>query len=390
MAFFYLCDIILFIWRDIKVLEKLKISKKLLRELDYSIVIIAIMIVLYSCLNIYSATFRNVGVYYTKLQLIWLCLGLFVIYIILLIDYTIIGNYASIIYWFGIVLLVLNDFVLGSIHKGSNAWISIGSRAIQPSEFAKLGMMVMLAKLLNDMEGNINKPKNFLKLVFYALLPMILIVIQPDMGMTMVTFSIVLGIFFIAGLDLRVILGGLASLVVLVVGIWNSPLMKPYWKGRLVAFLNPEAYSRSLSFQLNQSIMGIGSGKILGEGFTKGLQIAGNNVPEAHTDFIFSVVGEEWGLVGAIFLLVLYGFMIYKFIKIAKNSKDIFGSIVTIGVISTFLFSILQNIGMTIGLMPITGITLPLMSYGGSSILSNFMSIGLVLNIGMRKKKINF
>ncbi|MCY6485080.1 rod shape-determining protein RodA [Clostridium aestuarii] len=371
-------------------LEKLKISKKLLRELDYSIVIIAIMIVLYSCLNIYSATFRNVGVYYTKLQLIWLCLGLFVIYIILLIDYTIIGNYASIIYWFGIVLLVLNDFVLGSIHKGSNAWISIGSRAIQPSEFAKLGMMVMLAKLLNDMEGNINKPKNFLKLVFYALLPMILIVIQPDMGMTMVTFSIVLGIFFIAGLDLRVILGGLASLVVLVVGIWNSPLMKPYWKGRLVAFLNPEAYSRSLSFQLNQSIMGIGSGKILGEGFTKGLQIAGNNVPEAHTDFIFSVVGEEWGLVGAIFLLVLYGFMIYKFIKIAKNSKDIFGSIVTIGVISTFLFSILQNIGMTIGLMPITGITLPLMSYGGSSILSNFMSIGLVLNIGMRKKKINF
>src|SRR3712207_6104509 len=119
-------------------------------------------------------------------------------------------------------------------------------------------------------------------------------------------------------------------------------------------------------------------------------QVSGNNIPEAHTDFIFAVVGEEWGLIGAIFLLCLYGLLIYKFIKIAKNSKDIFGTIITVGVISTFLFSIFQNIGMTIGLMPITGITLPLMSYGGSSILSNFMSIGLVLNIGMRRKKINF
>lgn len=371
-------------------LDKFRISKKLLRQLDYSIIIIAVIIVLFSCVNIYSATFRNVGAYFAKLQFIWLLMGLFVIYAILLIDYVIIGNYASIIYWAGIALLVLNDFVLGSIHKGANSWIGIGSRAIQPSEFAKIGMIIMLAKLLDDMEGKINEPKNFFKLAFYAILPMVLIVIQPDMGMTMVTFFIALGIFFIAGLDLKVIFGGLAGIAGLIVLIWNSPLMKTYWKGRLLSFISPEAHGQGLAFQLNQSLMGIGSGGILGEGFKKGLQIAGNNVPEAHNDFIFSVVGEEWGMIGALFLLLLYGILLYKFIKIAKDSKDIFGSIVAVGVISTFMFSIFQNIGMTIGLMPITGITLPLMSYGGSSILTSFISVGLVLNIGMRRKKINF
>lgn len=371
-------------------LEKFKINKKLLRQLDFSILVICIIIVLFGCINIYSATFRNVGIYYAKLQFFWLLLGLFVVYIILLVDYSVIANYASIIYWAGIILLALNNFVLGSVHKGAKGWIGIGSRAIQPSEFAKLGMLIMLAKLLDDMEGKINEPRNFIKLLLYALLPMILIVIQPDMGMTMVTFFIALGIFFVAGLDLKVIFGGFAAVTGLIVVIWNSPLMKDYWKGRLLAFVNPETYGQGLGFQLDQSLMGIGSGGIFGMGFTKGLQTAGNNVPESHTDFIFAVVGEEWGLLGAIVLLILYGLLIYKFIKIARSSKDLFGSMVTIGVVSGFLFSILQNIGMTIGLMPITGITLPLMSYGGSSTLSNFMSIGLVLNIGMRRKKINF
>ncbi|AEB75561.1 rod shape-determining protein RodA [Clostridium botulinum] len=371
-------------------LEKFKISKKLLRQLDFGVIITCVIIVLFSCVNIYSATFRNVGIYYAKLQFIWMIIGALVVYGILLVDYVIIGNYASIIYWAGIVLLLLNDFVLGSTHKGAKGWIGIGSRAIQPSEFAKLGMIIMLAKLWDDIDGKINEPKNFFRLAFYAVLPMTLIVIQPDMGMTMVTFFIALGIFFIGGLDLKVILGGLLSIFVVIVGVWNSPLMPAYWKGRLSSFINPEAHVQGMGFQLKQSLMGIGSGNILGEGFKKGLQVSGNNIPEAHTDFIFAVVGEEWGLIGAIFLLCLYGFLIYKFIKIAKNSKDIFGTIIAVGVISTFLFSIFQNIGMTIGLMPITGITLPLMSYGGSSILSNFMSIGLVLNIGMRRKKINF
>lgn len=372
-------------------LEKLRLSKKLLRELDYGVLITSIIIVLFSCLNIYSATFRKSGIVFVKLQLMWLLLGLGVVYVILLIDYNLIINYTPIFYWAGIGLLVLNDTILGSTHKGASSWIAIGSsRAIQPSEFAKIGMILMLAKVIDEIDGKINEPKNFFKVAFYAIVPMVLIVIQPDMGMTMVSFFIALGIFFAAGLSMKVILGGFGGITAIIAIIWNSPLMKPYWRLRLKAFINPAEYTSGMSFQLDQSKMAIGSGKIAGEGFTKGLQIASSNVPEAHTDFIFAVVGNEWGFLGAVFLVLLYGLLIYRFIYIARNSKDLFGSMVVVGVVSSFLFSILQNIGMTIGLMPITGITLQLMSYGGSSMITSFIAIGLVLNIGMRRKKINF
>ncbi len=369
--------------------EKLKINSKLLKELDFTAIIICIIIVLFGAINIYSATRLKFGIYYFKLQFFWLIIGLGLLYFILLFDYSLIMNYASVIYWASIVFLIIND-TMGSVTNGARSWISLGSRGIQPSEFAKIGMIIMLAKKLEDMEGNINNIKNFFILCFYALLPMALIVIQPDMGMTMVCFFIVLGIFYIAGLNSKVILWGLGAVVVLIAVVWNSPLMAPYWKVRLTSFLNPEADELGAGLQLISSMTGIGSGGILGKGFLKGTQIAGGFVPEAHTDFIFSVVGEEWGMIGAIILLIVYGFLIIRFIRISIYSKDIFGTILCTGVISSFLFSIVQNIGMTIGIMPITGITLPLMSYGGSSILTNFIAIGLVLNVGMRKKKINF
>jgi rod shape determining protein RodA len=310
-------------------------------------------------------------------------------YIILLFDYSIIMNYAGLIYWSSIGLLLVND-TLGKVANGARSWIALGNRGIQPSEFAKIAMIIMLAKKLEDMEGNINDIKSFFILMFYALLPMGLIVIQPDMGMTMVSFFTVLGIFYIAGLNSKVIVGGMSAVTVAVAAIWNSPLMEVYWKTRLTSFLNPEADELGAGLQLISSLIGVGSGGILGKGFLNGTQIAGGFIPEAHTDFIFSVVGEEWGLIGAAVLLLLYALLLYRFIKISMNSKDIFGMILCAGVIATTLFSILQNIGMTIGIMPITGITLPLMSYGGSSVLTNFMAIGLVLNVGMRKKKINF
>lgn len=375
----------------ISVLEKFKINKKLLRELDFSIILIVAIIGLFGALNIYSATNAKVGIAVLKSQLVWLTLGFGVMYFILVFDYSLVQGYANIIYWFGVILLFLNDTIFKSTVNGAGSWMKIGSVTIgQPSELAKLGLIIMLAKELDNMECNINNVRNFFKLLGYAAIPMILIVIQPDMGMTMVCFFIVLGIFFAAGLDLKIIGGGIASVVVLIAIVWNSPIMHEYWKVRLTSFLNPEKDELGAGLQLLQSQIGIGSGGILGKGFLKGTQIEGGFIPESHTDFIFSVVGEEWGLIGAIFLLFLYGILIYKFINIAKTSKDVFGSMVTIGVVSTFLFSIMQNIGMAIGVAPITGITLPLMSYGGSSLITAFMSIGLVINIGMRRKKINF
>lgn len=369
-----------------KILENLKLNKKLLREFDFRAIILVICIVIFGSINIYSAT-KEYGIYYPKLQIMWMILGLITIYLILVFDYVLIKNYASIIYWSGVIFLILNRF-LGTVTKGANSWIMIGSRGIQPSEFAKIGMIIMLAKKLEDMEGKINEPKNLLELIFYAAVPMVLIVIQPDMGMTMVSFFIVLGIFYCMGLDSKVIIGGATSVVLVIVGVWNSSIIKPYWKGRLTSFMHPEENEIGYGLQLIQSKLALGSGGILGRGFGKGIQF--KFVPENHTDFIFAVLGEEWGLLGALFLLILYGALIYQLIKIAKSSKDIFGTVICVGFISNLLFSIMQNIGMTVGLMPITGITLPFMSYGGSSLLTSFITLGLVLNIGMRRKKINF
>jgi rod shape determining protein RodA len=371
-------------------LKKLNINRKLFKELDFSVIILIMIIVAFGSINIYSATYMKSGSHYLKTQLIWAFLGLGVTYLILAFDYSIIQGYANMIYWMGIFLLVLNDTIFKSTINGASSWMKIGFFSMQPSEFAKLGMIIMLAKQLNDMEGKINNIKNFLKLSIYAALPMLLIIVQPDMGMTMVCFFIVLGIYFMAGLDLKIIGGGISGLISIIAIVWNSPLMETYWKSRLISFLNPTADELGSGLQLIQSEIGIGSGGILGKGFLKGTQISGGFIPEAHTDFIFSVVGEEWGLMGALVLIILYGMVVYKFINIAKNSKDIFGSTICVGIISTMLFSILQNIGMTIGIMPITGITLPYMSYGGSSMLTSFMGLGLVLNIGMRRKKINF
>ncbi|MBU3160138.1 rod shape-determining protein RodA [Clostridium frigoris] len=371
-----------------KFLQSLRLNKKLLRELDYVTIIIAICIVTFGCVNIYSATHNSsTGNYYFEKQIASMLLSLIIVYFLLVFDYMVIENYAVIIYWAGIVLLIIGD-VFGKVTNGANSWINIGPINIQPSEFAKIGMIIMLAKQLDEMEGKINNLENFVHLLFYAAVPMILIVIQPDMGMTMVSFFIVLGIFFCIGLDRKIIIGGITSILILVIGAWNSPIFQTYWKGRLTSFLHPEENASGSGLQLIQSKLAIGSGGIFGRGFGNGVQF--NSVPENHTDFIFAVLAEEWGFIGALLLLLLYGILVYRLIQIAKGSKDIFGTVLCIGFISNLLFSIMQNIGMTVGLMPITGITLPFMSYGGSSLLTSFIALGLVLNVGMRRKKINF
>lgn len=374
-----------------KILEKLTLDRKLLKELDIKALLAIVAVAVFGTMNIYSATYLQSGTHYAVSQLTWLAAGLLLTYVILCFDYSFLQNYAGILYWASIGLLVINDTVFkNSVVNGAASWIRIGSFSLQPSEFAKLAMIIMLSKKLSDMNLEINNLKNFCTLAGYALLPMLLIIIQPDMGMTMVCFFTVLGIFFVAGLNLKIIVGGFAGITGLVAIIWNTPLMQTYWKTRLISFLNPEADQLGAGLQLLQSQIGIGSGQILGKGFLKSTQVSGGFVPEASTDFIFAVVGEEWGFLGALVLLLVYAYIIYKFIVIAKTSKDTFGSMLSVGIVSTMIWSILQNIGMTIGLMPITGITLPFMSYGGSSIITYFIGAALVLNVGMRRKKINF
>lgn len=371
-------------------LEKFIINRKLLKELDFSIILIAIIIVGFGIANIYSATYVKYGYHYVTSQLIFLFLSLVVAYFIIAIDYATIIGYSPAIYWFSIALLVLNDTIFKKTVNGASSWMQIGPIQFEPSEIVKIAMILFLAKKFNDHDGKVRDFKDFLSIAIYAIIPVSLIIIQPDMGMSLIFFFITLGIFFVMGLDLKVIGGGVAGIIALFVIIWNSPLMQVYWKTRLISFIDPSKDELGSGMQVIQSQIAIGSGGLLGKGFLKGTQISGGFIPESSTDFIFAVVGEEWGLIGAAVLLTLYGILIYRMIKIAKSSKDVFGTVVTVGVISVMLFSILQNIGMTIGLMPITGITLPFMSSGGTSILANFIGVALVLNIGMRKKRINF
>lgn len=375
-------------------LSKFKMSLKELKRVDKWMLISIILITMFGIVNIYLAKKTSAGgMLFPVKQSIFFVASLVLLYFVVAIDYSIIKAFTPIFYWASIVLLVL-VLLIGSTINGAQGWIRLGPLSFQPAELAKIGTIMMMGKKLDDMEGEINNFKNFCILAFYAIIPAGLIVIQPDMGMTMVLFFMVLGVFFIGGLDNRIILGGLGALILGIVLVWNSGLIQDYQKRRITSFQNPEADSSDSGYHLRQSLIAVGSG-----GFFGSLNSLANDgtggyssqyVPEIQTDFIFTQVCEQWGTFGAICLLTLYGILISRMINIARDSKDIFGRIIATGMVAYFLFAIWQNIGMTIGLMPITGITLPLVSYGGSSLLTTILSLGLVINVGMRKTKLNF
>lgn len=375
-------------------LSKFKMSLKELKRVDKWMLISIILITMFGIVNIYLAKKTSAGgMLFPVKQSIFFVASLVLLYFVVAIDYSIIKAFTPIFYWASIALLVL-VLLIGSTINGAQGWIRLGPLSFQPAELAKIGTIMMMGKKLDDMEGEINNFKNFCILAFYAMIPAGLIVIQPDMGMTMVLFFMVLGVFFIGGLDNRIILGGLGALILGIVLVWNSGLIQDYQKRRITSFQNPEADSSDSGYHLRQSLIAVGSG-----GFFGSLNSLANDgtggyssqyVPEIQTDFIFTQVCEQWGTFGAICLLTLYGILISRMINIARDSKDIFGRIIATGMVAYFLFAIWQNIGMTIGLMPITGITLPLVSYGGSSLLTTILSLGLVINVGMRKTKLNF
>lgn len=376
-----------------------KLDFKLIREIDKTLLISIILLVLFGILNIYLCTKAGVGnitdpYCFVKKQITWFIISIVAMYILVSIDYSIIFQYVPILYWFSIILLVCVWIPkVGKTINGARGWIKLGI-SIQPAELAKFALILMVAKLIHEMDGEINDVKNFFKIVFYAIIPVGLIAIQPDMGMTMVCFFIVLGIVAAAGFNRKIIAGGLTALAIGIVIIINSGLLPSYQITRFTAFLDPEKENSDAGYQLNQALIGIGSGGILGsqpsleaDGTTG---YAASNVPEIQTDFIFTAIAEQCGLIGALVVIVLYSIIIFRMVKIARKAKDLFGSLVVLGMVSYLLFAITENIGMNIGLMPITGITLPMVSYGGSSLLTTLMAMALVLNIGMRKKKIHF
>ncbi|MDP4089709.1 MAG: rod shape-determining protein RodA [Bacillota bacterium] len=364
-------------------------EKRDMKHLDWVLLIAMILVIGFGALNIYSTTHTASGIYFVKYQLIWAALGLGLVAFLIFTGYGTLRHFSPIIYWASVALLLFNDVTSRAV-KGANSWIKVGSRAIEPGEFVKIGLTLMLARTIEDMEGEVNDFKHMLKLAVYTIIPMFLIIIQPNLGLTMICFFIAFGILFISGIDLKVIYWGIAAAVPTCILIWFSGLLKSYQKDRIISFLNPEAYKQDIGFQLYHSIVGIGSGGIFGKGFLQGQMISNGFIPEVHTDFIFASVGEEWGLIGAIFLILLYSIIILRLVKRAKETPNTMGRLVCIGVASSLLFSVMQNIGMTVGIMPIAGITLPFMSYGGSSMLANMIAVGLALSLSMRKNTINF
>lgn len=378
--------------------NRYRLDFRLIRDIDKGLLLSMISIVLFGILNIYLATKgSSTPFFFAKKQLIWFCISLVVIYFLLAVDYRIIYRYVPIFYWLAIVLLIAVWIPgIGITVNGARGWINLGVMKLQPAEVAKFAIILSLAKHLDEIDCQVNNIKNLFKIAILVSLPVALILIQPDMGMAMVCFFIVLGMLFIAGLDKRIIYGGFCALLVGVLVLWNSGLILPHQKARILSFVSTDMDDSSGNgYQLSQSLIGIGSGGLKGSSSislspTVSPGYAGTHVPEIQTDFIFAAIGEQWGLAGAVFLLFLYGVLIVRMVTIARMSDDRFGSLVCIGMVSYFLFAITQNIGMTIGLLPITGITLPLVSYGGSSLLTTSVAVGLVLNIGMRRRKIHF
>ena len=374
-------------------LSRFKVNFRTLREIDKAVVISLISLILFGILNIYVASRSEYDTMFLKRQLLWFFVCMGALYFMIAIDYSILKGYTTLFYWGSVILLILTMFI-GTEINGAKGWIRLGPASFQPSELAKIATIMMLGKQLEDMNGTINELKNFMIMAFYVAVPAIFIIIQPDMGMTMVLFFIVLGIFFIGGLDMKIIGGGFFSLLLVIILVWNSGLIKPYQKARITSFTNPQADTSDAGYHLRQSLVSVGSGGILGvRNPVLGDETSGyaaQYVPEVQTDFIFAAIAEQWGIVGCIILLSLYGILISRMVAIGKTAKDKFGSTICVGVVAYFLFAVLQNIGMTIGLMPITGITLPLISYGGTSLLTTVLSVGLVINVGMRRKKLYF
>lgn len=366
------------------------VDRKLLKNIDLGIVLSTVLLIIYGITAIASATHITKGgsMNLMKVQIIAFILGIIGVIIILMIDYNTFGDNYTILYVVNILLLVSVLF-LGSKIKGSKSWIDFGPLNFQPSEVVKLGFILTYAKYLEKKKDNLNRIIDILPAVMHMGVVIGLILLQPDFGTALVFIFISVFMLFAAGLNYKMIAGAFATFLVSIPAMWFF-LFKPYQKDRIRVFLNPELDPMGAGYHVLQSQTAIGSGQFSGKGLFQGTQNNLGFIPERHTDFIYSVIGEELGLIGAVAVILLFMWLLLRCIHIAKVSKDDYGMLICVGVTAMYLFHVLENIGMTIGLMPVTGIPLPFISYGGSSLLTNMAAVGLVLNVGMRRQVIRF
>jgi len=327
---------------------------------------------------------------YLIIQLVAMGLGLFVLYLISIPDYDdilIVWKYIAA----GCVFLLFIVLIIGQGREstGTKGWIRFGGIGIQPAELVKIGFILTLSKHLEMIGDGINYIKNIFMLLLHLAIPVFLIMLQPDMGTALVFIFIFIVMVFVSGIDRKYIFAALALGVIIALVAWFF-ILNSIQKERILAFIYPEVAPTTYGYHVMQSKIAIGSGGISGKGLFKGIQTQLGILPEKHTDFIFAVIGEEGGFILGMLVVLIFVALIIRTIIIARNAKSPAGSYICIGISAMWLFHFFENIGMTIGLMPVTGIPLPFVSYGGSSIVTNFIALGLVLNVYMRKKTISF
>ena len=301
-----------------------------------------------------------------------------------LVDYRKLHDWAWVFYGLTTVLLVGVLTPFGSRVNGAQAWFSLGPFQLQPAEFAKLSLIGVLAFMLSEFRGDIDL-RRLAALLIVPVVPMGLIMLQPDLGQVLTLVAITLAMLLVGGLPGRFIAILTVIGVLGVVGILNSPVLAEYQQDRLTAFVNPADTENSAMYNIRQSQQAIASGEVTGHGLFEGPQTRLGYVPEQQTDFIFTTVAEQFGFVGGATVLALYGVLCYRIWRTAQIARDLFGTLVCIGVLAMFAFSIFQNVGMAMGIMPVTGIPLLLLSSGGSSTMVAFAGLGLVLNVHMRR-----
>ena len=363
-----------------------------LRRFDWLLFGAALTLSVLGALLVYSAT-RNVGPGedpqgYLKRHGLNLALGLLLGAMTTWFDYRQLRAYAPIVYVGSILGLIAVLSPLGSTINGAHAWILLpGGFSLQPSEFAKVALVVGLAMLLAERRDAQTEPqgRDVLVALGIAAVPLALVMLQPDLGTAVVMGMIVLGILTVAGTRLTwlaalLVGGALAAFVAVKVGVLDQ-----YQIDRLLAFTNPNLDPQGIGYNTNQARIAIGSGGLWGVGLFQGSQTSGQFVPEQQTDFVYTVAGEELGFAGSFLIIVLFGVILWRALRIAMRADDLFGTLVATGVVCWFTFQMFENIGMVTQIMPVTGVPLPFVSYGGSSMFANWMAIGLLENVHLRR-----
>ncbi|MGH7740025.1 MAG: rod shape-determining protein RodA [bacterium] len=359
--------------------------KNYLRGLDWTLVIQVLVLTVIGLFVVYSATARNPDISgLWKRQLVGFGVALLAMWLFSRIDYRFWIEASYIFYWASIFALVVVFFWGGSTN-GAQRWIRLGILSFQPSELAKFSLILFLARYIGGRTVELFYLRRLIFLLAALGVPLLLILKQPDLGSALLLVPVSLILMYVGGVQLRwllwILMLGMSSLPI----IWH--FLKDYQRERLDVFLSPQADPLGAGYNLIQSIIAIGSGGVSGKGYMQGTQTQLSFIPEHHTDFIFAVIGEEWGFVGCLVVLGLYYFMIQKSFEIARKARDREGGLLALGISSIFAVQIIVNVGMTIGVLPVTGLTLPFISYGGTSLVFSYAAIGMLLNISYANRR---